>query len=90
MHNVETSESGIVVLWVDDIIVTGNSRVIIDRIIKHIEDHVTAMSNMGEISRYIGLDITRDRVKHTLVLIQVPYIKSVIEKMGPNLKPTKA
>ena len=88
-HNVETSESGIVVLWVDDIIVTGNSRVIIDRIIKHIEDHVTKMSNMGEISRYIGLDITRDRAKHTLVLTQVPYVKSVIGKLGPNLKPTK-
>jgi len=89
MHDIETSESGIVVLWVDDIIVSGNSRVFIDRIMKHIVDHVTKMSNLSEISRYIGLDITRDRAEHTLELNQVPYIKSVMGKLGRNLKPIK-
>ena len=88
LHNVETVETAIVVLWVDDIIVTGNSVILIDRIIKHIESSVTKMSNLGEISRYIGLDISRDRVNHTLNMTQVPYTKSILGKLGPNLKPT--
>ena len=88
LHNVETVETAIVVLWVDDIIVTGNSTLLIERIIKHIESSVTKMSNLGEIARYIGLDITRDRVNHTLNMTQVPYTKSILGKLGPNLKPT--
>jgi hypothetical protein len=43
---------------------------------------------MGEITRYIGIDLKRDRANHTLELTQVPYTKSVIEKFGPNLKAT--
>jgi len=88
LHNVETQETAIVVLWVDDIIVTGNSPTLIDRIINHIEASVTKMSNLGEISRYIGLDIKRNRTNHTLTMTQVPYTKSVLGKLGPNLKPT--
>jgi len=84
----ETNERVIVVLWVDDIIVTGNSIAIVERIINHIESNVTKMSNLGEITRYIGIDMIRDRVNHTLELTQVPYTKSVIEKLGPNLKST--
>ena len=87
-NDVETSETAIVVLWVDDIIVTGNSQVVIDKIINHIEANVTKLCNLGEITRYIGIDITRDRTNRTLELTQVPYTKSVIEKLGPGLKST--
>ena len=85
----ETSESAIVLLWVDDIIITGNSRPIIDRIINHIVQDVTKITDLGEITRYIGLDIKRDRINHTLELTQVPFTKSVIGKLGPGLKPAK-
>jgi len=33
--------------------------------------------------------MVRNREKHTMELTQVPYTKAVIEKHGPNLKPTK-
>jgi len=46
------------------------------------------MQNLGEITRYIGIDMVRDRVNHTLELTQVPFTKAVIEKLGPNLKST--
>ena len=84
----ETNERVITVLWVDDIIVTGNSLAIVNRIIDHIESKVTKMQNLGEITRYIGIDMVRDRVNHTLELTQVPFTKAVIEKLGPNLKST--
>ena len=88
-NDIETHETAIVLLWVDDIIVTGNSRPIIDRIIAHIDQNVTKLNDLGEISRYIGMDIKRDRTNHTLELTQVPFTKSVINKLGPNLKSAK-
>ena len=73
----ETNERVIVLLWVDDIVITGN-----------IESYVNKISNLGEITRYIGIDLTRDRTNHTLELTQILYTKSVIAKFGPNLKAT--
>ena len=70
----ETNERVIVVLWVDDIIITGNSISIVERIISHIEYNVTKMSNLGQMTRYIGIDMVRDKVNRTLELTQVPYI----------------
>ena len=67
----ETNER---VLWVDDIIITGNSISIVERIISHIEYNVTKMSNLGQMTRYIGIDMVRDKVNRTLELTQVPYI----------------
>ena len=88
MNNDETSEQVLVILWVDDIIVTGNSQSLIDHVIDFIESKVTKLSKDGEISRYIGIDITRDRVNHTIELTQVPYTRSVLGKLGSDLKPT--
>ena len=84
----ETNERVITLLWVDDIIITGNTLSIVERIIGCIESNVKKISKMGEITRYIGIDLKRDRANHTLELTQVPYTKSVIEKFGPNLKAT--
>lgn len=80
-NDIETHEKAIVLLWVDDII--------IDHIIAHIDQNVTKLNDLGEISRYIGMDIKRDRTNHTLELTQVPFTKSVINKLGPNLKSAK-
>jgi len=84
----ETHERVYVSLWVDDIIVTGNSTKIVQRITKCIGSKVTKLCDLGEITRYIGIDMVRNREKHTMELTQVPYTKAVIEKHGPNLKPT--
>ena len=92
MHNMcvftqfgdETNERVIVLLWVDDIIITGNTLSIVERIISCIEANVKKISNLGEITRYIGIDLKKDRINHTLELTQ----SSVIAKFGPNLKTT--
>ena len=72
----ETNERVITVLWVDHIIVTGNSLMIVNRIIDHIESKVTKMQNLGEITRYIVSGMVRDGVNHTLELTQVPFTRS--------------
>jgi hypothetical protein len=66
-----------VLLWADDIIITDNSDSIV-------QPNVEKISNLGEI------DLLRYRVNHTLELTQVPYLKSVIAKLGPNLIATNA
>ena len=66
-------------LWADDIIITGNSDSIVQPIISCIESNVKKISNLCE------MDLLRDRVNHTLELTQVPYLKTVTAKLGPNL-----
>ena len=34
---------------------------------------------MGEVKRYIGVDIKRDRVAHTISLSHQPYIEKIIK-----------
>ena len=75
-------------LWVDGIIIAGNSISIIQRVISCIECTVKKISNLGEITRYIGNDLLRNRINHTLERTQVPKTKTVIAKLGPNLKAT--
>ena len=48
-----------VLLWADDIIITGNSDSIVQPIISCIESNVKKISNLGE------MDLLRDRVNHT-------------------------
>ena len=71
----EINERVITLLWVDDIIITGNTLSIVERIIGCIESNVKKISKMGEITRYIGVDLKKD----------ITNTKSVIEKFGPNL-----
>ena len=76
----ETNERVIVVLWVDDIIITGNSIYMVECIISHIESNVTKIiSNLGEITRYIGK-------RHGQSYLRAH--SSSIHKVGPNLKAT--
>ena len=47
--------------------------------IKHFRSQVTNLTEMGEVKRYIGVDIKRDRVAHTISLSQQPYIEKIIK-----------
>jgi hypothetical protein len=71
-----------------DIIITDNSISIVERFISCIKNNIKKISNLGEITRYNGIHLSRDRINHTLELTQVPCTKSVIAKLGPNLKAT--
>ncbi len=50
----------------------------IDATIKHFSAQVTNLTVMGEVKRYIGVDIKRDGVAHTISLSQQPYIEKVM------------
>ena len=40
------------------------------------------MKDLGELTHYLGMDITRDREARTIILSQAPYIEGVLERFG--------
>ena len=88
-RDLETGKITIVVVYVDDILFIGNNADEIQRILTHVESRVTALTTMGEVTRYIGVEIQRDRKNHTLSLSQQPYIDKIITSNQVNDKSAK-
>ena len=40
------------------------------------------MTDLGDVSHYLGIEIRRDRIKDTLMLLQSAYLKVVLERFG--------
>ena len=78
-RNLETGKVVIVVVYVDDILFIGDDKEEIQEILTHVASRVTAMTTMGEVTRYIGVEIKRDRVNHTLSLSQQPFIDKIVQ-----------
>jgi transposase InsO family protein len=77
-RNEETLIVTILLIYVDDIIVTGNNELEIDTFIDLLADDFTKLHELGQIQRYIGIDIERDLLNNRIKLTQIPYTKSVI------------
>ena len=71
----------VVLLYVDDIIITGNSRAIMDRFKASISNRFK-MKDLGMLRWILGVEIRRDRAKRTLELSQGAYIDSVLARFG--------
>jgi hypothetical protein len=54
----DTGKVIIVVVYVDDILFIGNDKDEIQQILTHVESRVTAMTTMGEVTRYIGVEVS--------------------------------
>jgi hypothetical protein len=88
-RNPDTGKVIIVVVYVDDILFIGNDKDEIQKILTHVESRVTAMTTMGEVTRYIGVEISRDRVNHTISLSQQPYIDKIVQSNEVHDKSAK-
>ena len=75
------SNNGIVILslYVDDILLVGNSKEMIDTTKKWLSSNFE-MKDMGEASYVLGVKIVRDRAKRFLRLSQETYIKRMLER----------
>ena len=65
-------------LYVDDILLAGNSKEMIDIAKKWLSSNFE-MKNIGEASYVLDVKIVRDRVKRLLDLSQETYIKRMLE-----------
>ena len=81
----------VILLYVDDILMTGNCTTKMKDTQAFIESRVTKLKVLGEIKRFIGLDVVRDRKLGTLTLSQQPFCEQLItaESSVQNLKATK-
>ena len=71
-RNEETGIVTIILLFVDDIIVTGNNRDSINSVVDHLIKSFRKITELGETTRYIGIDIIRDHENHTKATRTLP------------------
>ena len=73
----------LVIMWVDDIVVTGNDRNMISIIHKALSAVFQKVTYEGEIQRYIGINIFRDRINRTMLINQSHYVQSMTNQHLP-------
>ena len=78
----------IITLYVDDLLVIGSTVRVIETIKKKLK-HNFQMSDLGDVSLVLGMQVTRDRKKGTLTISQEDYTKSILARFGmENCKPS--
>lgn len=82
--------SGIIVTsHIDDLLVFGKDIQAIKNLKTTLSKEVE-ISDLGEISYYLGIQVNRDRAKKSLSMSQQKFIEEILQKFGKNsLKPVK-
>ena len=68
-------------IYVDDLLLFGANESQINTLKKELS-HRFRMTDLGDVSHYLGMEIRRDREKGTLMLLQTAYLKVVLERFG--------
>ena len=71
----------ILIMYVDDIVITGRSEEVVKRLKKALMDRF-AMTDMGEVSRFLGMAVTQDYDAGPQATTQTDYVKNVLERFG--------
>jgi hypothetical protein len=82
----ETGSHTIVVVYVDDVIITGNHEPTIDALMEALSGAFMKITDLGIVTRYVGIDITRDMVNHSISFTQKPYIESYLRDEGIDVQ----
>jgi hypothetical protein len=80
-HLQEGGDSVIVILYVDDITILGNSIKKINALKKSLSNRYE-MTDLGEIQSYLGVNITRDRANRTMDIDQKEYVQMIVERFS--------
>ena len=78
---VYTHGSGILTLYVDDILITGKDPTLVEQKKKELKERFD-MTDMGEVSRILGMEVTRDYDEGTLAITQTAYVDSILKRFG--------
>ena len=80
----------IVILWVDDVGLTGNDIAMIEQIIAAIRAAFAKIVHTAELTTYVGLNIFRDRATHAMSLSQGVYLRSLTARYINGTATTKS
>ncbi|CAN0525830.1 unnamed protein product [Laminaria digitata] len=75
----DSSSKVFIVLYVDDLLVTGSSEVGISKT-KAILMTKFAMKDLGDVSLVLGMQVSRDRLKGTLDINQGNYVNAILQR----------
>ena len=78
---VHPSHRTIIVVYVDDMVITGPSEQHIQQIEQHLASSLTKIK-ASNIEKFTGIDVTRDRRARTITLSQAPYIADLVRNEG--------
>ena len=67
----------ILTLYVDDILITGKGPTLVEQK-KELKERFE-MTDMGEVSRILGMEVTRDYDEGTLAITQTAYVYDILE-----------
>ena len=71
----------VVVLYVDDMMIVGNNKRIVDVFIAAIEKQFD-VKDLGDLKWILGMEVVRDRQRRTLSINQKVYIQKMLERFG--------
>ena len=73
--------SAILTLYVDDVVLLGANKHLLDKLRKQLMDHFE-MANMGDVSRVLGVNVKRDREEGTITINQKDYTEDIFQRYG--------
>ena len=68
-------------LYVDDLLLLGANKLQLNKLKKQLMGRFE-MTDMGDVSRILGMNVARDRKKGTIIINQREYTEDVIERFG--------
>ena len=71
----------ILTLYADDILITGKDPTLVEQKKKGLKE-IFEITDMGEVSRILGMEVTRDYDERTLAITQTTYVDNVLEQFG--------
>ena len=69
----------ILTLYVDDIFLLGNNKQLLDKLKKQLMDDFE-MTDLGDVSKVLGMNVTRDRENGTITIDQKDYREDILER----------
>ena len=71
----------ILTLYVDDILITGKDPTLVKQKKKELKERFE-MTDVEEVSRIFGMEVTRDYGEGTLAITQTAYVDNILERFG--------
>ena len=73
--------SAILTLYVDDVLLLGANKQLPDKLKKQLLDRFE-MTDMGDVSKVLGMNVARDREEGTITINQKDYTKDIVQRYG--------
>jgi hypothetical protein len=82
-RNIISKTVTVIVVYVDDILFTGNDQNEIDSVLAYLSEQFTKITDITVLTKYIGVEIERDFDNHTIYVSQKLYTQQYVDSNVP-------